>query len=353
MNLSILFHILLLLGSCAVLQALTIPTANQDGLIVRDELSGMVGDVVDIDRRPTKTKKPNAKSHKEFDICNLSRYGCLNDVDSSGSPEEGVIVPGRVGRDGDARSFEANIKTGAVKLRSKSYYSSGQLFDKAVTGLNLKEAWTDYQTDDVRKYQAQLFTKKPAGRKVDYVTEHIVELQSIMRFLEAVTRAKRKRGGHEPVKLNNKTDPQWFTTNWNKNVQAKIGGRHKKFLGYSESKATKSKNKSLNDIIFEGMGSQRHADDFILCETGINSGENLALLIGSKSKDPTGKSDYNLAAMRIEFMNAQPAQFEAKGETGVTEQVTHALPLYEKVGFGRATGLVKECQRGYGAIEEV
>ena len=73
------------------------------------------------------------------------------------------------------------------------------------------------------------------------------------------------------MKLSKTADPQYLIDNWAKNVQTTLQARPKKFTGYSESKVATSKDKSLNDVVFEAMGSQRNAEDFVLCESGINS----------------------------------------------------------------------------------
>jgi hypothetical protein len=56
------------------------------------------------------------------------------------------------------------------------YWSSGQLFDKSITGLTLDHAIADHATEDLRDVTVKLFKTKPTGRKSDYVTEHIVEV---------------------------------------------------------------------------------------------------------------------------------------------------------------------------------
>lgn len=68
-----------------------------------------------------------------------------------------------------------------------------------------------------------------------------------------------------------KVDSKWFTEWWNKDVQSKIDSRPRPFSGYQNSNTAASKDKTINNIIFEAMGSTRNFDDFLLCEDAINS----------------------------------------------------------------------------------
>jgi hypothetical protein len=68
-----------------------------------------------------------------------------------------------------------------------------------------------------------------------------------------------------------KIDSKWFNEWWNKDVQVKIDSRTDKFTGYKNSDDAARKDKTLNNIVFEAMGSTRNVKDFLLCEDSINS----------------------------------------------------------------------------------
>lgn len=68
-----------------------------------------------------------------------------------------------------------------------------------------------------------------------------------------------------------KVDSKWFNEWWNKDVQVKVDSRTDKFTGYKNSDDAARKDKTLNDIVFEAMGSVRNVNDFLLCEDSINS----------------------------------------------------------------------------------
>ena len=190
---------------------------SQDELVIRHELPANPDYLVQIDRRgkskakpkpvaapkpavtkrPTTTKAPGTspakpttkpvaavkpvpfkrtpKSLKGYDICLIPGFECIDDVSTVGA-----LAQGPVKRDGDARNFDAQLSVGVVKLRSKSYWSSGQLFVKGTTSLNLKEAWADYKTDNVKNYHVELASAKIAARGSTYVTEHIVEVRLLL-----------------------------------------------------------------------------------------------------------------------------------------------------------------------------
>jgi hypothetical protein len=96
-------------------------------------------------------------------------------------------------------------------------------------------------------------------------------LQSIPRFIEALTQTSSPKNP-SPIKLRAGTvHYRWFTEWWNKDIQAKIDSRPTKFVGYKNANLASSKDKTLNNIVFEAMGSVRNVDDFLLCEYGINS----------------------------------------------------------------------------------
>jgi hypothetical protein len=96
-------------------------------------------------------------------------------------------------------------------------------------------------------------------------------LQSIPRFIQALTQTPSSKN-RNPIKLRaGIVHYTWFTEWWNKDLQAKIDSRPTKFVGYKNADLASSKDKTLNNIVFEAMGSVRNVDDFLLCEYGINN----------------------------------------------------------------------------------
>ncbi|KAF9696463.1 hypothetical protein EKO04_005206 [Ascochyta lentis] len=213
-----------------------------------------------------------------YDVCDFEGYTCLNDVVPGDVPENSPISAASVAKRSSARSpFTVSLASGKLELASKSYWTSGELFDNKKNGnLNLKEVWLDFAKDSMSDYKVKLFSSKPPqpappALSHDYVTEHIVELQSIPRFIEALTETKTDKNKNPiPLKVG-KVDSKWFNEWWNKDVQGKVDSRLDKFAGYKNSNDATRKDKTLNNLVFEAMGSTRNVNDFLLCEDGINS----------------------------------------------------------------------------------
>ena len=53
--------------------------------------------------------------------------------------------------------------------------------------------------------------------------------------------------------------------------RVKVDSRTDKFSGYKNRDDAARKYQTLNDIVFEAMGSVRNVNDFLLCEDSINS----------------------------------------------------------------------------------
>lgn len=78
--------------------------------------------------------------------------------------------------------------------------------------------------------------------------------------------------GPLPITLDvGKVDGQWFLDWWTKDVKTKIDSRKPTFNGYKNNRIKKSQDKTLDDVVFEALGSIRNVKDFVLCESGINS----------------------------------------------------------------------------------
>lgn len=88
-----------------------------------------------------------------------------------------------------------------------------------------------------------------------------------MLFIKAAIRDRKVKG---ITSLSEHVDISFFTKNWStkdSNVQKQIASRPTPFSGYSPSTALSS----LNDLVFEAMGSKSNTADFVLCEEGVNS----------------------------------------------------------------------------------
>lgn len=137
--------------------------------------------------------KPTPQSKKAFDVCTLPGFNCVVENDGRETSDK---VKGRdlTGRDlsvldkrepGDSRPFHVNFGTRSLSFSSKEYWTAPELFNNAVTGLNLVPVIADYAKPDARAPNAfrvklthnrltgSTSTQKPGS---SYVTEHIIEV---------------------------------------------------------------------------------------------------------------------------------------------------------------------------------
>jgi hypothetical protein len=95
----------------------------------------------------------------------------------------------------------------------------------------------------------------------------VKKLQSIMLFIKAAVRDSKHKGLQS---LSEHVDISFFTKYWSLStpqVQQQIVKRPSPFPGYNPAAARSS----LNDLVFEGMGSKTNTQDFVLCEEGVNA----------------------------------------------------------------------------------
>lgn len=88
-----------------------------------------------------------------------------------------------------------------------------------------------------------------------------------MLFIKAAVRDSKTKAINS---LSEHVDMSFFTKHWGTNnpqVQQQIANRPNPFPGYDPSAARSS----LNDLVFEAMGSKTNTRDFVLCEEGVNA----------------------------------------------------------------------------------
>ncbi|KAF9735671.1 hypothetical protein PMIN01_07076 [Paraphaeosphaeria minitans] len=91
------------------------------------------------------------------------------------------------------------------------------------------------------------------------------QLQTVARFLEAITSTRNPRDPR-PVRLNGGVSAAWISQHWNRKDPATVQSRPRPAFNTPSNPA----DESINDIVFEALGSKNHPEDFVLCEAGIN-----------------------------------------------------------------------------------
>lgn len=113
------------------------------------------------------------------------------------------------------------------------------------------------------------------------------------KFIESVTQTE-DEDNPKLIKLRQSVDSQWFIDHWNAKHPVEVQSRPAPPTTYP--RPNNPKDESINDVVFEALGSKTNAKDFVLCESGINSAKG-KLWSNKNPADPIAmKKDFTLAA---------------------------------------------------------
>ncbi|KAL1598008.1 hypothetical protein SLS60_008496 [Paraconiothyrium brasiliense] len=217
--------------------------------------------------RPLPYARP-PRPTKGFDVCNLPNFGCITELDDFEDTSALSKRASSGSEPGEPRDYDVKFSTGEViKLWSKSYYTSLDLF--STQGLHMTPAYADYAVDDIRKKDVRVFNSPQTrdGEQSSYVTEHIVELQTVARFIETVTKTPNRNRDAHPVKLSKTVNTDFFVKQFKKPYPRRVADRP---LKPNNQVPSDPPNRSIMNNVFEALGSKKNAEDFVLCESGIN-----------------------------------------------------------------------------------
>ncbi|KAF2637834.1 hypothetical protein P280DRAFT_530209 [Massarina eburnea CBS 473.64] len=176
---------------------------------------------------------------------------------------------------GSPRRYKSELDTTEVFIKSLAYPSNSDLFrDEEGKKINDKVsiAWSA-RGMGVRDAAIKMIKGTPSDTD-NYVTEHLLELQTIKMFIEYVTgnnKATEKNPNPPQVPPAFKVSAQFFKDFWNKNLdQTKVKQRKSKAMGY-ESNTPLNPQKTLNDLVFQALGSNENRGVFVLCDKEINT----------------------------------------------------------------------------------
>lgn len=134
--------------------------------------------------------------------------------------------------------------------------------------------------------------KTPTGVAIQsFVVEHIIELQTVKMFINDVV-------------SNSKVDKNFFLTWWNKNLDYNLfytrpATPQAPIADWKVPKATAPKVappdkwRTLNNLIFNALGSAANCEDFVLCDKKINSMKE-KLWAGGKHGQPMELDQFDL-----------------------------------------------------------
>ncbi|KAL1591735.1 hypothetical protein SLS60_011734 [Paraconiothyrium brasiliense] len=153
----------------------------------------------------------------------------------------------------DIRTYPVTFVKGNVfTMTNLDHPSAPQLFNSPAVARNVFTYKSNKMEDASVKNTKSIPT---AQEMVDYVTEHIVELQSIALFIKDVT-------------SKDKSLITFFKKRWHSALLPnRVTSRPHKPHYYTQGMTTRD---SLNDLVFEALGSNDNLKDFVMCEDSIN-----------------------------------------------------------------------------------
>ncbi|KAF9734472.1 Killer toxin subunits alpha/beta 4 [Paraphaeosphaeria minitans] len=154
----------------------------------------------------------------------------------------------------DVRTQKPKMGTsGTLVIKNLDYPGSGKLF----SGSSPARHAFQFNDNSIKDARVKDLRRAPA-KTIDFATEHIVELQTLGKFLESVAKK-------------NSALAKFLLNTWNTKLSAKqIKARTNK-PSYGLTKLPQSSGNTLNDLVFNAFGSNTQLEDFVLCDDKINS----------------------------------------------------------------------------------
>ncbi|KAG9197455.1 hypothetical protein G6514_001552 [Epicoccum nigrum] len=231
-------------------------------------------------QRPVDSTTPTFKIIRvttPIDTCRLPSVRCEDDYDNVGNlEEEDALVARALEKRGGTREYKAKLgKKGTIKFNSLGYLSSSELF-KTREGQALPKTVFDFNDrtslQDIAVKDLNVIPKDYTS----YVTEHIIELQTVKLFLESLS------GASDAITLSQTVDGSFIQDHWTeKFTVTKVASRtHKPTI-------TTGKRQTLNDLVYKALGSSFNRADFVLCDKEINSYKERVWTADSPMNDDT------------------------------------------------------------------
>ncbi|KAF2678799.1 hypothetical protein K458DRAFT_490904 [Lentithecium fluviatile CBS 122367] len=154
----------------------------------------------------------------------------------------------------DIRTFKVTLAPGdVVTILNLDYPSSPQLYSHQEVAKNT----FDFKSNRLDDASVKNTKREPTAAEMpDFVTEHIIELQTIALFMRSVLK-------------NNAQVQAFFRTHWQSQLDPnQVRNRAFKPSYYTSTMTPRT---TMNDLIFEAIGSNNNLKDFVMCESQINS----------------------------------------------------------------------------------
>ncbi|KAF2175365.1 hypothetical protein K469DRAFT_68166 [Zopfia rhizophila CBS 207.26] len=170
------------------------------------------------------------------------------------------------------RGYDPNIGAETIHIESLGYPAPGKLFtDSVAKKLSLQAHAYNFNTDKMDDFSVKDEKKSPSDT-TGWVVEHIIELQTVKMFIESAA-------GTGEISLGSKVDSTFFKDWWNKNLDYNTfysrpaGQANIPIANWKVPKpGSKQEDKwrTLNNLVFNSLGSAANRGDFVLCDATIN-----------------------------------------------------------------------------------
>ncbi|KAJ4354550.1 uncharacterized protein N0V89_006287 [Didymosphaeria variabile] len=211
---------------------------------VSDESEPIVEDTNNKPSKPTKGKgtKP-VKRQQKFSID-------LSDSD-------------QLSARGEPRRYKTDVEgVSKLEIYSLDYPSNSDLYTGE--GADVPKVRVEWKSDKLSDFDVRVYKTLP--EKNDYsglVTEHLIELQTVKMFIESLV--KKTDAG--------KVEGSWFEKWWNEDLSTNavpVGTRTNKATDLTTGNDLGIQT-SINDLVFQALGSMENRADFVLCDSEINT----------------------------------------------------------------------------------
>ncbi|KAF4550406.1 Hypothetical protein D9617_17g046740 [Elsinoe fawcettii] len=188
----------------------------------------------------------------------------LGDALDQPDEEDSKLLPinSRLQKRGERREFSIRLTEGELVISSLSYPSRTEAF-KALAKKNPLhyQKTLDFSTPHLFDYNIEPRDfPSSATEKARFVTEHIVELQTLSDFIKYANTGKITKLPDAPPNAQPLISSKWFSDNWNAEVLPRAKQRKK----------AEKNTKIPNDRIFDAFGSTTNKGHFVMCEGVLN-----------------------------------------------------------------------------------
>ncbi|KAF2265585.1 hypothetical protein CC78DRAFT_543121 [Lojkania enalia] len=291
------------------------------------------------------------------DVCDLPGVDCYGTFEDFEGVEEDIEIDGeapvvnasepvvnaadltrRFVLEKRGREYQAQIGTDPdifIKVEALDYPRPGRLFETR-DGKKLTPHAYNFASPNLDDYAVNDKYIKP-GKNHNWVVEHIVELQTVIGFIKAVTHGELSQAV-----------PQGFFQNW-WNVELDREAWNKRAKPVSGQQLDKfERTNTLNKLIFQALGSNKNRAEFVLCDQVINGFKQRIWSLSSPMDDNKFKQNAEDAVIGalatntfLSPLRATLAVFSYLGDNEIKKRLRHTIK-YVRIEFSNVEHLTNQ-----------